>query len=96
MTAPFLSARRELKAGVSVGLSVDEPTLLSSSTDICVRGEREPPIAVREFLCHVRKEFDGGRRASRDEPAAAGRAAYRSDPGSPGTSSMAICGNPDR
>jgi DNA-binding transcriptional LysR family regulator len=54
---PYLSARRELSMGTVKGLSINEPTLLSSSSDVGVREEREQPIAVLEFLKIIRTDF---------------------------------------
>jgi hypothetical protein len=54
---PYLSAWRDIALGAVKGLQIDEPALLSSSTDICVREDREQPIVVREFLKLAQAEF---------------------------------------
>jgi len=57
---PLLSARRELELGAVVDIAVDEPTLTSSSTDICVREDRNLSIAISAFLAVVAAEFQAG------------------------------------
>ncbi|HTM78328.1 MAG TPA: LysR substrate-binding domain-containing protein, partial [Devosia sp.] len=57
---PALSARRELAAGSVKALSISEPALLSSSTDICVQENRDLPNVVKEFLDLARAELGRG------------------------------------